>query len=73
MKLVLGLTIDCDNDAFDPHWQDEAARILHSAASLIDARVFGESGTTFPHKVLHDTNGNMVGTMTIDYEVRSTK
>ena len=60
--MKLSITIDCDNDAFDPHWQDEAARILHSLAEKLEV-----SGSRFIPMVLqlNDSNGNNVGCMEV--------
>lgn len=63
MKLVI--EIECDNSAFDPEFEaagpaPEAASILRQLAESLD----GTSPTKGDRVVLHDVNGNRVGTAT---------
>ena len=56
--MKLSITIDCDNDAFKPHWKYEAAKILHSLADRLEVPFSGY--ITMPI-LLNDSNGNIVG------------
>lgn len=49
------LTVDCNNDAFEPFPNDELARILRRLADRLDSAASPDAGT------LADANGNTVG------------
>jgi hypothetical protein len=53
------LTIECDNDAFQPDYNAEIARLLRAAADKVE-----RSGANFGS--LMDANGNRVGTFGTD-------
>lgn len=55
MKFVL--SINCDNDAFQPEPLPEIAAILRRLASKLE-----QDGTTGLYENISDANGNIVGT-----------
>lgn len=55
--MEFGLTIDIDNEAFQPYPADEVARILGGIVeTIVDSGVIGDM-------TLVDSNGNTVGKM----------
>lgn len=53
------LTIDCENDSFNPYWYLELARLLNGITAALLA------GESIPTK-LRDHNGNTVGKVSIN-------
>jgi hypothetical protein len=66
MKLTI--TIDSDNDAFEPDPGPELARILKDIARKIADTNQYQIATTFP---LYDMNGNFVGKLKYENEEAS--
>ena len=60
MKLVL--TLQMDNAAFDPDWQQEASRILEAASRKVLTQLDNSGPTSCK---LTDVNGNTVGTIRV--------
>lgn len=57
------LTIDTDNDAFQPSPGPELARILRDAAARVE---YGDVREPGDERGLRDANGNTVGSMRLE-------